>query len=159
MGTYAKRRTIVMADDDADDCALLRDAFGAAQVDSRFECVSDGRKLLDYLRDAVAAKVAGVAAQNLNGEPAIVVLDLNMPSMNGREALAAIRADPSLRHLPVVVFSTSRQDSDILGSYQAGANSYIIKPTSFTELTRIARELGAYWLGTVSLPTGPRSRR
>ncbi len=156
MKTYANRRTIVVADDDADDCALLHDAFAAAQIDSRFEFVSDGRKLLEYLRGAVAG---GVADRRLDGDPAIVLLDLNMPSMNGREALAAIRADPSLRHLPVVVFSTSRQDSDILGSYQAGANSYIIKPTSFTELTRIARELGAYWLGTVSLPTGPRSRR
>ncbi len=156
MNTYAKRRTIVVADDDADDCALLRDAFGAAQVDSRIEFVADGRQLLDYLRGTAAA---GVADRRRDGDPAIVLLDLNMPNMDGREALAAIRADPSLQHLPVVVFSTSMHSSDILGSYQSGASSYIVKPSSFTEFTRIARELGAYWLDTVCLPADPGGRR
>jgi CheY-like chemotaxis protein len=156
MGTYATRRTIVMADDDADDCALVRDAFGAANVDTHLEFVTDGRQLLAFLRATVSG---GVADRGARRDPAVILLDLNMPHMDGREALAAIRADPSLCHLPVVVFSTSKHRSDILGSYQAGANSYIVKPASFSEFTRIARELGAYWLDTVAPPTDPVGKR
>ena len=150
MTTLQRPRTIVMADDDADDCALMRDAFREAGIDGRLEVVGDGEQLLAYLRRCAAER-----ARAPDAEPAFVLLDLNMPNKDGREALAEIRADPALRHLPIVVFSTSAHPRDVLGSYQAGANSYIVKPSSYGEIGRLARELADYWLSTVRLPPVP----
>lgn len=145
-----KPRTIVIADDDADDCALVRDAFRDAQIDGQLDFVGDGNQLLDYLRRRVGARGAEPGA-----DPAFVLLDLNMPNKDGREALAEIRADPALRHLPIIIYSTSAHPRDVLGSYRAGANSYIVKPSSYGEIARLARELTGYWLGTVRLPPTP----
>jgi CheY-like chemotaxis protein len=142
-----RQRTIVMADDDVDDRVLVRDAFREARIDGQLEFVADGEELLRYLRRCAVARRHDHAA-----DPAFVLLDLNMPNMDGRAALAEIRADPALRHLPIVVFSTSAQSRDVLASYQAGANSYIVKPSSFDDLSRLARELSDYWLQTVRLP-------
>lgn len=150
MSANRKPCTIVMADDDADDCALVRDAFRDANVDGHLECVGDGEQLLAYLRACAARR-----AQAPDADPAFVLLDLNMPNKDGRQALAEIRADPALRHLPVVVYSTSGHPRDVLGSYQAGANSYIVKPSSYGEIARLARELADYWLTTVRLPPAP----
>lgn len=143
-------RTVVMADDDADDCALMRDAFRESGFDGRLEVVGDGEQLLAYLRRCASERTRAPDA-----EPAFVLLDLNMPNKDGREALAEIRADPALRHLPIVVFSTSAHPRDVLGSYQAGANSYIVKPSSYADIARLARELADYWLSTVRLPPAP----
>ncbi len=152
MSSIRKPRTILIAEDDADDCVLVQDAFREAGIDSCLDFVGDGNQLLDYLRRRA----------DDNGEradPAFVLLDLNMPNKDGREALAEIRADPALRHLPIVVYSTSAHPRDVLGSYQAGANSYIVKPSSYTEIARVARELASYWLSTVRLPPAPEGPR
>lgn len=150
MSPSRKPRTIVVADDDADDCALVRDAFRDAQIDGQLDFVGDGNQLLDYLRRRAAVRGTEPAA-----DPAFVLLDLNMPNKDGREALAEIRADPALRHLPIIIYSTSAHPRDVLGSYRAGANSYIVKPSSYGEIARLARELADYWLGTVRLPPTP----
>lgn len=149
MAFSGKPRTIVMADDDADDRVLVLDAFREAHFDGRLEFVADGEELLRYLRRCAAAR-----GEDAFADPAFVLLDLNMPNMDGHAALAEIRADPALRHLPIVVFSTSQQSRDVMASYQAGANSYIVKPNSFDDLSRLARDLSDYWLGTVRLPPG-----
>lgn len=148
MSNAREPRTILMADDDADDCALMRDAFREAGIDGRLEVVGDGEQLLAYLRRSAAER-----GREPGMQPAFVLLDLNMPNKDGREALAEIRADPALCHVPVVVFSTSSHPRDVLGSYRAGANSYIVKPSSYAEISRLARELSQYWLSTVRLPT------
>jgi two-component system response regulator len=150
MPSSKRKRTIVMADDDADDRALLRDAFREAQVENRLEFVADGRELLDFLRKCAQRRERGSDAL-----PAFVLLDLNMPHMDGIDALLEIRSDPQLRHVPILVFSTSTNARDVLGCYAAGANSYLVKPSSFGEFIGLARQLSDYWLGLVSLPQAP----
>lgn len=147
MPSSKRKRTIVMADDDADDRALLRDAFREAQVENRLEFVADGRELVDFLRMCAQRRERGSDAL-----PAFVLLDLNMPHMDGIDALLEIRSDPQLRHVPILIFSTSTNAQDVLGCYSAGANSYLVKPSSFAEFISLARQLADYWLGIVSLP-------
>jgi two-component system response regulator len=138
---------IVMADDDADDQALVRDAAREAGIEARIDCVADGHELIAYLRARADAALRGDAQART-----FVLLDLNMPQLDGREALARIRRDERLRHLPVVVFSTSTHAGDVLGSYRAGANSYVVKPSSYVDFVRLMRELADYWFATVRLP-------
>jgi CheY-like chemotaxis protein len=140
-GVANRSMVVLVADDDEDDRALTRDAL--LQVDSRSDVrfVQDGQELLDYLR--------GYAAD----EADVVLLDLNMPRMNGKEALSEIRGDDALRALPVVVFTTSRADQDIRDCYRRGANSFISKPNSFAGLVDAMRTFREYWAGLVDLPT------
>lgn len=154
MAPSGKVHTIVMADDDADDRVLVLDAFREAKFEGRMEFVADGDELLRYLRRCATAR-----GKDGSADPAFVLLDLNMPNKDGHAALAEIRADPALRHLPIVVFSTSAQARDVLACYQGGANSYVVKPSSFDELSQLARTLSDYWLGAVRLPAGPTPAR
>jgi two-component system response regulator len=137
-----------MADDDADDRTLVQDAFREARIEGDLAFVGDGAQLIEYLRRSAGQRGDAEA-------PAFVLLDLNMPNKDGREALAEIRADPALRHVPVVVFSTSANAKDVLGSYRAGANSYIVKPSSYEDYLKLARDLARYWLEWVRLPNLP----
>lgn len=141
--------TVLMADDDPDDCRLTVDAFRAAQLDNPLQFVEDGAALLDYLkrRDRYA-DVAGAL-------PGLILLDLNMPRIDGREALAEIKSDTALRHIPIVVLTTSSAERDIEGAYRAGCNSYIQKPDTFTGLVDIVAALGRYWFAVVDLPERP----
>lgn len=138
---------ILMADDDSDDRSFAAEAVHESRTDGRLDFVVDGEDLLSYLRREGRYGV-------LRDEPlpGLILLDLNMPRMDGREALDEIRNDPSLRHLPVVIFTTSRADEDVIYSYQHGANSYVIKPSSFHEFVQLMRELGKYWFRVVELP-------
>jgi len=139
--------TILMADDDEDDRLLARDALRQAPVPATLRFVGDGGELLEYLRrERRYAPPADAPA------PSLVLLDLNMPRMNGIEALREIRGDPALRRIPVVVMTTSARREDVDRSYELGANSFITKPVSFQELVEVMRSLGRYWGGTVSLP-------
>ncbi|HET7229655.1 MAG TPA: response regulator [Longimicrobium sp.] len=139
--------TIVMADDDEDDRLLARDALARAPVPATLRFVQDGGELLEYLRrERRYAPPADAPA------PSLVLLDLNMPRMNGMEALREIRGDPALRRIPVVVMTTSSRREDVLRSYELGANSFITKPVTFSGLVEVMRTLGRYWGGTVSLP-------
>ncbi len=140
--------TILVCDDDEDDRMLTKQALEQAHVSNSIRFVEDGEQLLDYLyqRGAYAGE-SGRAPR-----PGLILLDLNMPKMGGREALRVIKQDETLRDIPVVVLSTSRLDEDVIRSYQLGVNSFISKPVTFTGLVEAMNVLGRYWLEIVELP-------
>ncbi|MEX2182302.1 MAG: response regulator [Gemmatimonadaceae bacterium] len=143
--------TILLCDDDEDDRLLTIQALEAAHVSNAVETVVDGEELLDYLYQR--AKYAG--ENGTAPRPGLILLDLNMPKMDGREALKTIKGDPTLREIPVVILTTSRADQDILRSYELGVNSFISKPVTFTGLVEAMNVLGRYWLEIVELPPRP----
>ena len=140
--------TILVCDDDEDDRMLTRQALEDAHISNNVRFVEDGEQLLDYLfqRGAYAGET-GLAPR-----PGLILLDLNMPKLDGREALKAIKEDPALRDIPVVVLTTSRLDEDIAKSYKLGVNSFITKPVTFSGLVEAMNVLGRYWLEIVELP-------
>ena len=140
----SSQRTILMADDDEDDRDLAQDAFRDAGLTGQLRFVLDGQELVDELR-----RRAGSAHPE---RPDIILLDLNMPRKDGREALAEIKSDESLREIPVVVLTTSRDEEEIRRSYRLGANSFIVKPVTHAELVEVMRELATYWFDVVKLP-------
>jgi CheY-like chemotaxis protein len=150
MGGAAKTPvTIVIADDDSDDRMLIEDAFKESKLANPLVFVENGEQLLQCLRGE-----AGYARQGLgNRKPGLILLDLNMPLMDGRTALAQIKADPQLRRIPVVVLTTSKAEEDVLKSYDLGVNSFITKPVSFESLVDVVRTLNHYWIEIVQLPT------
>jgi CheY-like chemotaxis protein len=139
--------TILMADDDADDRDLTRDAMNRGKLPSELRCVEDGEELLDYLH-----RRGRYANPDDAPLPGLILLDLNMPRMDGREALRTIKSNPALRRIPIIILSTSRRAEDVLGSYDMGANCYITKPSTFEELVEIVKVLDKHWLQTVELP-------
>ena len=143
--------TILVCDDDEDDRMLTQQALEDAHVSNSVRFVEDGEQLLDYLyqRNGYAGEM-GLAPR-----PGLILLDLNMPKLDGREALRTIKTDPSLSDIPVVVLSTSHLDEDIARSYQLGVNSFITKPVTFTGLVEAMNVLGRYWLEIVELPPNP----
>lgn len=139
---------ILIADDDPDDCLLIREAFRECRLTNELRFVHDGEELLDYLR--AAPPCADRQRQPL---PGLILLDLNMPLKDGREALIEIKSDPRLRSIPLVILTTSTEEEDILRSYANGANSFISKPVSFSGLLDVIQAIGRYWLNTATLPT------
>lgn len=135
---------ILLADDDEDDRMMTRDAFERHKLANEFHTVNDGEQLLDFLYRRGAYANAP--------RPGIILLDLNMPRKDGREALREIKADPDLRRIPVVVLTTSREEEDILRTYDLGASSFITKPVGFDSLVDIVAQLGHYWFQVVRLP-------
>ena len=138
---------LLCAEDDEDDREMIRDAFDALDVGHELTFVADGAELLDVLRPPRC-----LPATSNRVRPALILLDLNMPRVDGREALREIKADPELRHIPVIVMTTSQAEADITASYGLGANSYIVKPVTFDELISVMRGLERYWLHLVQLP-------
>lgn len=141
--------TILMADDDEEDRMLTQKAFELNRLGNDLRFVEDGEDLLDYLHQR--GKYADPASAP---RPGLILLDLNMPRLDGREALAAIKSDPSLRRIPVVVMTTSEADQDIARSYDLGANSYVTKPVTFDSLAQVIKALDQYWFEIVALPEG-----
>ena len=139
--------TILMADDDEDDRLLALDALKEGRVLNNLHCVEDGVELLEYLRRE--GKFADPAT---SPRPSLILLDLNMPRMNGREALQHIKADPNLRSIPVVILTTSKEEEDMIRGYDLGAASYITKPVNFEGLVDLMRAIGRYWIEFVELP-------
>jgi CheY-like chemotaxis protein len=139
--------TILMADDDPDDRFLVKEALAETAAATDFRSVEDGERLLAYLR-----REGAYAGHEEAPRPSLILLDLNMPRKDGREALREIKSDPSLRQIPVVVMSTSQAEGDVVGSYDLGANSFVTKPGSFDELLDLMSRLSAYWADTVRLP-------
>ena len=137
---------ILMADDDADDRMLTRDALAESRVLNELRFVEDGEELMDYL------KRRGKFADADAPRPGLNLLDLNMPKKDGREALKEIKADAELRRIPVVVMTTSKAEEDIFRSYDLGASSFITKPVTFDRLVELMRTLGQYWVEFVELP-------
>lgn len=138
---------ILMAEDDPDDRLLAAEAFEEARLRNDLRFVEDGEQLLAYLR-----REGAYQDPESSPRPGLILLDLNMPRKDGREALEEIKSDPSLRRIPVVVLTTSRSEADLLRSYDLGANSYITKPVTFARLVDIVRDLGRYWIEIVELP-------
>ncbi len=138
---------ILLADDDADDRMLARDALTESRLANDFRTVEDGEELLDYLKSR--GKYADRAA---HPRPGLILLDLNMPRLDGREALREIKSDPELRQIPVVVLTTSKAEEDIYRSYDMGVNSFITKPVTFDGLVGVMKTLGRYWIEIVELP-------
>jgi CheY-like chemotaxis protein len=139
--------TILMADDDADDRMMALEAFEEARLANELHFVKDGEELLDYLyRRGQYAACSGAR------DPGLILLDLNMPKKDGRQALQEIKADPALRHIPIVVLTTSKAEEDILRTYDLGVNSFITKPVTFAGLVEFVQTLTHYWFEIVTLP-------
>ena len=138
---------ILMADDDEEDRLLAKEALHEAGVTSALHCVSDGEQLLQYLR-----RQGEYARYQEEPFPCLILLDLNMPRLDGREALAIIKRDPKLRHIPIVVLTTSHAETDVMKTYELGANSFITKPVTFAGLVDLMANLRRYWFELVQLP-------
>lgn len=142
-----KSNLILMADDDDDDRLLAQDALTESGLKADLQFVENGEELLDCL-----CRRGKYAALGERPRPGLILLDLNMPRKDGREALREIRSDPELRRIPVVVLTTSKADTDIGAIYELGANSFISKPFQFEALVNVMKVLGQYWFKTVELP-------
>jgi CheY-like chemotaxis protein len=142
-----KMITILLADDDPDDRKLTQDAFAENRLANMLHCVEDGEELMDYLHRRGRY-------DNLRGEalPGLILLDLNMPRKDGREALKEIKANPEFRRIPIVVLTTSKAEEDIVRTYDLGVNSYVTKPVTFKSLVELIKVLGRYWFEVVELP-------
>lgn len=130
---------VLVCDDDEDDLTLIREAFAEARLDLRFQFVQNGIALLEYL-------------QGESPRPDIILLDLNMPKMGGMEALTRIKSNLALRAIPIVIYTTSTMEEDVLQCYELGANSYMTKCTTFDELVMKAKSFSHYWLDNALLP-------
>jgi CheY-like chemotaxis protein len=137
---------ILLAEDDSDDRLLIKDALEECQWRGELRCVENGEELLDYLLRRGAYKDVDAP------RPGVILLDLNLPRKDGRQALREIKADPGLRRIPVVVLTTSKAVTDVETSYDLGANSFISKPVQFDDLVNVIRMLGQYWFEVVQLP-------
>ena len=138
---------ILLADDDEEDRMLAADALAESRVVNDLRCVEDGDELLDYLYHRGA-----YADASASPTPGLILLDLNMPRKDGREALQEIKGDPRLRSIRIVVMTTSKAEEDVVRSYDLSAASYITKPITFERLVDVVRTLGKYWLEIVELP-------
>lgn len=146
--TNVKPITILMADDDDDDRLLTQDALAESRVLNELHFVEDGVELLEYLE-----RTGKFEDKTLSPRPGLILLDLNMPRMDGREALQAIKANPNLKGIPVVILTTSKQEEDMVKGYDLGAASYITKPVTFDGLVELMKTLGKYWVEFVELPS------
>jgi CheY-like chemotaxis protein len=139
----SSRGAIVIAEDSEFDQMILRRAFAAAEIEADLLFVNDGEELLQHLNSIVEEEAPA---------PGIVLLDLHMPRMNGREALQAIRADERLKHLPIVMLTTSDSEKHVREFYGLGANSYVVKPNNFDDVVATVKQLRDYWFSTARLP-------
>ncbi len=140
---------ILLVDDDEEDLQMTQEALHESRLGNNLRTTADGEEMMDYLlrrgqySDPSAAPV-----------PGLILLDLNMPKKDGREALAEIKANPGLRQIPVIVLTTSKAEEDIFRSYDLGVNSFITKPVTFAGLVDAMRVLSQYWFEIVELPDG-----
>ncbi len=139
--------TILIVDDDADDRQMIKEAFQENRLGNDLRFVEDGEDLMDYLQRRSDYKDIEKSPR-----PGLILLDLNMPKKDGREALKEIKENVDLRDIPVVVLTTSKAEEDIYRTYDLGVNSFITKPVTFDALVAITRDLGKYWFEIVELP-------
>ncbi len=138
---------ILMADDDEDDILLTQKALQQGKLLNELYCVRDGEELLDYLFHRGAYSEPTSAPR-----PGVILLDLNMPRKDGREALKEIKEHPDVKDIPIVVFTTSKAEEDVYRSYKLGVNSFVTKPVTFERLIEVMQMLGKYWFEIVTLP-------
>lgn len=145
--TVNSRIVLVMVDDDEDDCLLVEAALFEAYLKCDFYCVKDGLEVMDYL-----LRRGRYQNPDSSPRPDIILLDLNLPGMNGREVLQKLKGDQRFRSIPVIVLTTSNHEEDIAFCYDIGANTYIVKEHSFAGLLAAVKVAKEYWLDTATLP-------
>ncbi len=141
--------TMLLADDDPDDRLLIKEALEESRLVADLRSVEDGEELMDYLH-----RRGRYTEPNASPHPDLILLDLKMPRKGGHQALEEIKVTPELRCIPVVVLTTSKAEEDIARAYASGANSFIVKPTSFGALIEAMKTLGCYWFELTTLPPG-----
>ncbi len=139
--------SILIADDDEDDFTLIAEALKASGSENPVNWVRDGEELMDFLNSTYGSNNSD------KKKPSIIILDLNLPKKDGREALKDIRSNPKLKHIPVVILTTSRANSDIQQVYELGANSFIQKPFKYADFSLTMENFFKYWICTVKLPS------
>jgi two-component system, response regulator len=143
----SKPVSILMAEDDPDDRLLTQEAIREAKLTNEINFVDDGEELMQYLKSS-----GKYGDKSKYPKPRLILLDLNMPKKDGREALKEIKADPKLRCIPIVVLTTSKAEEDILRTYDLGVSGYITKPVLFDDLIEVMKVIGKYWFEIVELP-------
>jgi CheY-like chemotaxis protein len=147
MNTTLKTINILMADDDEEDCLFAKKAFDKSTIPTSISFVHDGEELIDYLKNQGNFKDKSTTVR-----PDLILLDLNMPRKDGREALAEIKSDPDLHNILVIILTTSKQEEDIHNTYELGANSFICKPVDFEGMVKAIHTLIDYWFNIVQIP-------
>jgi CheY-like chemotaxis protein len=142
----AELRTILLAEDNPKDVELTLEALAEHNLANNVIVVRDGVETMDYLR------CQGKHKQRKPGLPAVLLLDIKMPRMDGIEVLQAVRGDPALRLLPVVILTSSREEQDLIKSYELGVNAYVVKPVDFKDFIRAVKEIGVFWAIINELP-------
>lgn len=143
-----KLLTILLAEDDQDDRYLISEALDESGAENQLYIVETGEELLDYLRNQ-----GKYTDREKYPRPGLILLDLNMPLLDGREALAEIKSDPELCRIPIVVLTTSQSDEDVNDTYALGITGYITKPMTFKGLVDVMKSVGNYWFQSVTLPS------
>lgn len=138
---------IVVADDDEDDRLMTKEAFEELKILNELYFVKDGVELLDFLYHRNQ-----YTNRETSPRPGIILLDLNMPRMDGREALKIIKQDESLRSIPITIFTTSKAEEDIIRSYNLGVNCFVTKPVTYSGLVNVVKQLNSFWFELVELP-------
>jgi CheY-like chemotaxis protein len=139
-------RTILLAEDNPKDVELILEALAEHNLANQVEVVKDGVEAMDFLRCQGGYKTRKA------GNPAVVLLDIKMPRMDGIEVLQAIRSDPALKMLPVVMLTSSREEPDLKKSYELGANAYVVKPVDFQDFIDAVKQVGVFWAVINELP-------
>jgi len=139
-------KSILLAEDNPQDAELVLEALTDHKLANRVTLVKDGVEALEYLR------CEGKYASRKPGNPAVVVLDIKMPRMDGIEALRNIRSDPALKLIPVVMLTSSREEQDLIRSYELGSNAYVVKPVRFADFIAAVKQLGIFWAMLNELP-------
>ncbi len=144
--TYMQKVSILIAEDDSDDRFLLQTAFKEKGYTDKLDFVENGVELLDYLYDIHDKKGSNVSF------PYLILLDLNMPKKDGREALKELKQHPVLKKIPIIVFTTTKSEAEVNRCYELGANTYIVKPVSFEKLLEVLENIRSYWTSTATIP-------
>jgi CheY-like chemotaxis protein len=145
-------KRILLAEDDPNDIALTLEALEVHNLANEVVVVRDGVEALDYLYRR------GSFAGRTNGNPAVILLDIKMPRMDGLEVLATVRADPQLKKLPVVILTSSHEEKDLARGYEYGVNSYVVKPLDFKQFVEAVQHLGVFWALVNEPPPGSEKR-
>ena len=138
--------SVLLVEDDPGDVLMTREAFADNKVASNLHVVSDGAEALSYLRTEAPYTDAP--------RPDLILLDLNLPRRDGREVLREVKDDPDLRHIPVIVLTTSQAEEDVLRSYQLHANAYVTKPVDFEGFIEAIKQIDHFFVSVVQLPSG-----
>jgi CheY-like chemotaxis protein len=149
----AELKSILLAEDNPRDVELTLEALAEYNLANEVVVAHDGAEALDYLYRR------GQHADRSDGNPAVILLDIKMPKVDGLEVLRTIKSDPALRAVPVVILTSSREERDLIESYQLGVNAYVVKPVQFTQFVESVRQLGAFWAILNEPPPGSRRPR